>query len=209
MNNYYPIHINLTGKKVVVIGGGLVAERKVTGMLDTGAVVEIVSPDITEKLSEIIEAYDSISWKKKHFSENDLAEAFLIFAATNNRNLNLAIKNSSNPSQLVNLADEHLASSFIVPSIVKRGKLTISVSTSGSSPILTKKIRQHLEDTYDERYSDYLEFLHTCRSYILQHVDNPVQRTQLLTAIVDPAFIESTTREKDFQDLYNRIMELT
>ncbi|MHC0038017.1 precorrin-2 dehydrogenase/sirohydrochlorin ferrochelatase family protein [Pseudoneobacillus sp. C159] len=206
MNDYYPIHLNLVGKKVVVIGGGLVAERKVLGLLGTGAMVEIISPEVTNRLGQLIGEYDCISWKKKAFSETDLVGAFLVFAATNDREVNLAVIESRDSCQLVNLADDHWDSSFLVPAVVKRGRLTITVSTGGASPILAREIRQQLKDTYDERYISYLDFLHDCRSYILQHVADEAKKKQLLTAIVHPAYIESPTREKDFQKLYNRIM---
>jgi precorrin-2 dehydrogenase / sirohydrochlorin ferrochelatase len=205
--NFYPVHLNLAGKRVAVIGGGTVAERKVLGLFDTGATIEIISPEVTDTLREIIKANEWVNWKKKNFSASDLAEAILVFAATNNPEVNQEVKNSCQSWQFVNLSDAHADSDFIIPALVKRGRLSITVSTSGASPILSRKIRQQIEETYDERYIGYLDFLYTCRSYILKHVDDPAKKKQLLTAIVDPAFIESSTREEDFHDLYKGILE--
>jgi precorrin-2 dehydrogenase / sirohydrochlorin ferrochelatase len=205
MNDFYPIHLNLKGKKVIVIGGGLVAERKVNGLMGTGALIEIISPHLTENLKKMA-AEKQLTWTAKLFTSEDISHAFLVIAATNDRDTNHQVKRSAAIHQLVNIADDPANSDFIIPAVVKRGKLGISVSTSGASPILSAKIRKQLEDLYDESYEDYLEFLYSCRKFILANVQEPVKKKQLLSAIVNTEYLESHTRKEDFLLLYNDIM---
>jgi precorrin-2 dehydrogenase / sirohydrochlorin ferrochelatase len=206
MNSPYPIHLNLYGKKVSIIGGGAIAERKVKQLLDTGAIIEIISPDLTVTLQETLKGNENIFWKKKRFTSEDLVDAFLIIAATNDRETNQLVGKLKNNYQLANIADDPSASDFIVPSIVKRGKLTFSVSTSGASPTLSSKISRHLEEAYDQRYEDYLEFLDSCRKFVLANVTDKVKKKQLLSAIVNQTYLDSNKRETDFIVLYNNVM---
>jgi precorrin-2 dehydrogenase / sirohydrochlorin ferrochelatase len=202
----YPIHLNLNGKKVSIIGGGAVAERKVKVLLNTGAMIEIISPDLTEFLQKAIKTNKQISWKKKRFTSEDISDAFLIFAATNDRGINQLIAKSKSRYQLANIADDPVTSDFLVPAIVQRGKLTISISTSGASPILSSTISRQIEETYDQRYEDYLEFLDSCRKFVLANVADKDKKKQLLSAIVNHTYLNSDKREEEFLVLYNKVM---
>ncbi|PLR79292.1 siroheme synthase [Bacillus sp. V3-13] len=202
---YYPVNLNLSGKLTVVIGGGKVAERKVYGLLNTGARICVVSPEITEGLKKLADG-QKILWRKKSFSAEDIQDAALIFAATNNKEANMEVRRAASDFQLVSMADDPEHSDFIVPSVLKRGKLLITVSTSGASPSLAKAIRDDLAEAYDEKFENYLAFLDDCRQLILKNVTDPIKKQQLLAAIIDPAFLNSNTREEEFTKLYAEIL---
>ncbi|WP_075980654.1 NAD(P)-binding protein [Bacillus massilinigeriensis] len=206
MKDFYPIHIDLSGKEVVVIGGGKVATRKVHGLISSGANITVVSPQISDDIKKLIQD-NTICWKEKVFSPTDIAGAFLIIVATNNQETNKMVLESALPQQLINAADDFHESNCIIPSMIKRGKLTISVSTNGASPTLTKYIRKSLEEMFDDRYESYIEFLSESRSFILQKVKDENKKRILLQEIVeDSRFIESSNREEDFQRLIQRVM---
>lgn len=203
----YAINLELRGQKAVVVGGGKVAERKAAGLLEESADVTVVSPMLTDGLMKLAEA-GRVSWHKKTFSQEDLDGAFLIFAATDSREVNLAVKDSAAPGQLVNIADNPDLSDFQVPSLVKRGKLSIAVSTSGASPILAKKIRSQLEETFDERYEAYMEFLFSCRKAILAEVKDETKKRQLLAAITEGSFLnDQDHREERFAKMLKEASE--
>src|SRR4051812_8214039 len=122
--DYYPINLNLTGKKVVVIGGGKVAQRKIIGLIETRADITVVSPELTYQLNEYAQA-GKITWKKKEFFASDIQDAFLIIAATNQSEINLSVQKAAEPYQLISLVDHPMESDFILPSVVKRGRLSI------------------------------------------------------------------------------------
>jgi precorrin-2 dehydrogenase / sirohydrochlorin ferrochelatase len=202
MNSSYPIMLRLEGKKVVVAGGGKVAERKVNGLLNTGALVSVISPVVTDELRKLA-SKGEIVWKEKTFSQADMKDAFMIFAATNDRELNQFIRNVAGVHQLVTIADDPEESDFHVPAHFHRGRLSIAVSTGGASPMLASNIREQLEQQFDERYQDYLDFLYKARLQILKEIEDPFIKRKLLKAIVTPAFLNSKQREVDLKQLYD------
>jgi precorrin-2 dehydrogenase/sirohydrochlorin ferrochelatase len=200
MNAKYPIMLRLEGKKAVVIGGGRVAERKVKGLLETGAEIVVVSPDATGELQQL-SAAKKISWLEKSFSEEDLEGAVLVFSATNDAELNQIVKNSAAPHQLISIADDPETSDFHVPAQLQRGRLSIAISTDGASPTLAGEIRKQLEEKYDESFEEYLEFLFSARKRILTEVHDPDLKRKLLSAIASSEFFHSNDWEKDFAQI--------
>jgi precorrin-2 dehydrogenase / sirohydrochlorin ferrochelatase len=192
--------LRLEGKKVVVIGGGRVAERKVKGLLGTGGLITVISPQSTDELKRLASS-GLIEWHEKSFSKEDIKGAFLIFAATNDKVLNQSIKMAASDQQLVNIADDPDGSDFHVPSHIQRGRLSISVSTGSASPTLARKIKEQLENQFDEQYEEYLEFLFLARQQILKEVQDPSRKGKILAAIVSEEFMKSPNREADLSRL--------
>ncbi|WP_235847201.1 NAD(P)-binding protein [Neobacillus niacini] len=188
--------LKLEGKKVVVVGGGMVAERKVTGLLGTGSHIIVISPNATDELKRLAGS-ERIEWLEKSFSKEDMDDAFLVFAATNDNELNQYIKMAASDHQLVTIADDPEGSDFHVPSHIQRGRLSIAVSTGGASPTLARKIREQLEQQFDDEYEGYLEFLFSARQRILKDVNETTIKRKLLTAIASKEFLNSQNREAD------------
>jgi precorrin-2 dehydrogenase / sirohydrochlorin ferrochelatase len=205
MTKNYPIMLRLDGKKVVIIGGGKVAARKVTGLLKTGAQIIVISPDIIAELKQL--ATDGkIEWQQKSFSEDDIKGAFMIFAATNDEEINRLVKRVADEHQLVTVADDPDGSDFHVPAHLQRGRLSIAISTGGASPTLANKLREQLEQQFNGSYEEYLEFLFTARQWILREVEDPSIKRKLLTAIVSPEFFNREEWEEDFRRLYEEMI---
>lgn len=200
----YPIMLQLRNKKVVVIGGGSVAERKVRGLLPEKAKITVVSPTITEELLKLAKT-GQIQWHEKRFMKEDIQDAFLIFATTDDRFLNREIKLAAKDGQLVNIANQPEEADFQTPSQLKRGRLNITVSTDGASPILAKKIRKQLESQFDERYESYLDFLFQKRQWIMKEIENPALKRKLLVAIAQHEFFQTDNRETKFEILYQEL----
>jgi precorrin-2 dehydrogenase / sirohydrochlorin ferrochelatase len=204
MSSYYPIMVRLEGKRVVVVGGGKVSERKVNGLLGTGANITVISPDLTDELRRLV-GNREIDWKEKSFAVGDLKEAFMIFATTNDQELNQTIRSLAADHQLVIIADDPEGSDFHVPSHLQRGRLSIAVSTGGASPKLASKIRNELAQQFDDSYEDYLDFLFQARQRIISEVKNTTIKNKLLSAIISSEFLTSKDREGDFNRLYEEI----
>ncbi|MEH6992008.1 NAD(P)-binding protein [Neobacillus drentensis] len=200
MNSNYPIMLRLEGKRVVVIGGGRVAERKVTGLLGTGSLITVISPQATDELKGLAGS-GLIEWLERSFSKEDIEGAFLIFAATNDNVLNQSIRMAASEQQLVTIADDPEGSDFHVPSHIQRGRLSIAVSTGGASPTLARKIREQLEHQFDNQFEEYLEFLFSARQRILKEVKDPSRKGKILTAIASEEFLKSPNREADLSRL--------
>ncbi len=202
----YPITLKLTGKPVVVIGGGKVAERKLHNLLDTGANITVVSPTITAAIQSWL-VTTKLNWKKKNYEDDDIKDAFLIIAATDERTVNHRVLKATRPHQLINVVDDPEGSNFFVPSTLHRGKLSISVSTSGASPGLSKKIVKELAGKYDENYVEYLEFLFETRRYIQKNISNPDVKRELLSQLLDEPFT-SLSRDQQYAKREQQVTKL-
>lgn len=159
----YPVFLNITGKLCVVIGGGSVAERKVKGLLGEGAFVRVISPDVTDRLAELAKE-GKIEWRNKSYSYHDLDKAFLVFAATNIREIQeLICKQAHANKQLVNVADDPECCNFHVPATFRRGDLSLAVSTGGKSPAVAALIKRKLEEEFGEEYKTLLQVMSQVR----------------------------------------------
>jgi precorrin-2 dehydrogenase/sirohydrochlorin ferrochelatase len=142
---YYPAFLDLRGRRCLVVGGGAVAERKVTGLLDAGARVRVVSPALTPALTALATA-GIVEHRARAFRRHDARAAALVVAATGVPAVDDAVAAAARRARaLVNVADRPAACDFILPSVLCRGDLQIAVSTGGKSPALAREIRRRLE----------------------------------------------------------------
>lgn len=149
---YYPIFLNIRGKKCLVVGGGNVALRKVKALLEHGANVQVVSPSLCPELSQLAEE-GAIQALQRSYKAEDLKGALIAIAATDNAKTNESVAAEARQrGVLVNVVDDPQHSNFIVPSYFRRGDVTIAVSTSGRSPALARKIRSQLEKGFGTEY---------------------------------------------------------
>ncbi len=152
MNAYYPVSLNIAGKRCVVIGGGQVALRKVNSLLECQARVTVISPEVCPELAGLAEQ-DLIELLHRGFQPGDLRDVRMAVAATDDETVNrLVYEEGSRAGALVNVVDNADLSDFIVPSVLRRGDITISISTSGESPALARKIRTRLESDFGDEY---------------------------------------------------------
>ncbi|NPA94828.1 MAG: bifunctional precorrin-2 dehydrogenase/sirohydrochlorin ferrochelatase [Thermodesulfobacteria bacterium] len=166
-SHYVPIFCNLQGKKVVVVGGGRVAERKVRALLPSGAKIVVISPQVTQGLQEII-AQGEATHVSRGFSPGDLDGAWLVIAATDDTEVqDKVFKESEAMRCFCNVVDEPEKCSFIVPSVVKRGALSIAISTGGQSPGLARHLRMRLQEEFGEEWALYTELIGRLRRLIL------------------------------------------
>ncbi len=147
---YYPLNLRIEGRKTVVVGGGKVAERKVKGLLAFGAQVWIVSPDLTPDLRRLA-GEGRIRYRQGRYEPDDLAGAFLVFAATSDRGVNSRVaKEAQRMGAMVNVADSPAECTFILPAILQRERVLIAVSSDGRSPSLSRRVRDRLAELWDE-----------------------------------------------------------
>ncbi|MCM3785812.1 bifunctional precorrin-2 dehydrogenase/sirohydrochlorin ferrochelatase [Neobacillus mesonae] len=182
---YVPIWLDCSGRSVIVIGGGHVAERKVQGIRKSGAIITLISPNLTDGLLQIVKQGEA-SWLQRPYRQGDLKGAFLVYAATNDAKVNdRVIQEAKNAGALTNSADAPRTGHFITPSVVRRGRLAIAVSASGASPGAVSRITKQLEEDYGEEYSMYFDFLHRMRQIVKYSIEDPVQRRQLLKKVLE------------------------
>lgn len=175
----YPLCLNIAERLCVVVGGGLVAERKVRGILAASGQVRLVSPEITPGLATMA-GVDSIEWRKKAYSRPDLDGAFLVFAATNSTDVQQAIREDARAAGLlINVADAPEWCDFQVPATIRRGDLTLSVSTNGRSPAVAGMVRRRLDREFGEEYGLLTALAALLRDQALAE-DGDAEQTKIL-----------------------------
>ena len=185
---FYPINLKIDDMKIVIIGGGKVAYRKCMNFLAFNKKVLVVSKEFVKEFEEIKEQVEIV---KGAYNEKYIKDAFVVVAATNNKEVNHQIGTYCRQhNKLVNVVDDKDLSNFTVPSFVKRGDLLLSVSTGGKSPSLSRKIRKDLEEVYDDSYEEYVKLLGQAREMIIENTSDIKERRKRLKELLDLSFDE-------------------
>jgi uroporphyrin-III C-methyltransferase/precorrin-2 dehydrogenase/sirohydrochlorin ferrochelatase len=150
---YFPLFADLQGRRVLVVGGGEVAERKVRLLLDAGARIEVVAHEIPARELAAWAGEGPVSWRAREFQESQLDGATLVVAATSDTSLNERVAQAARARELLcNVVDDAERSSFIVPAIVDRSPLVIAISSGGAAPVLARLARERIEVLFDESF---------------------------------------------------------
>ncbi len=158
MKTYYPLFMDIEGKPCLVVGGGAVAEQKVLSLLDCGAQVTVISPDLTPALQTLVA--DRFIWKPRTYVSGDVDGYLLVICATDDTLVNGQVFREAETRNIPsNVVDVPSLCRFIVPSIVRQGDLCIAVSTGGKSPTMAKEIRRSLEKQFGPEYATLLDLL--------------------------------------------------
>jgi len=160
--------LDMRDRLAIVIGGNELAAEKATALIASGARVRVLAPEFTAELLALAEQGE-ITLQRKAYETGDLAEAFVVVAVATEQEMIEAIwQETQQRGQPVNIVDVPRYCSFILPSILRRGRLTIAVSTAGASPGLAKRIRHQLEETFSPAYGSYVDLAALTRRYLRQ-----------------------------------------
>ena len=191
---FYPVFLNLRGRRAVVIGGGAVAEQKVRGLLAAGAHVTVVSPETTVGLSTLA-AENGIELRRRPYRAGDLAGAWLAIAATDDRTVNASVWAEAERAGVpLNAVDDVEHCSFIAPAIHREGDITVAVSTSGKSPALAARLRRRIANMIGGAEARFCALLGELRPDLAARVPDARTRTALWYRIVDSDAIEFVRR---------------
>lgn len=190
MKRYYPIMLDISNKECVIFGGGNVALRKVRTLLEYNANITVISNKICEQLLSI-EKEGKIVCILKNYEPNSINSAYLIFAATDDNEINkLIYQEAQSKDILVNVVDSIELCNFIVPSVLEQGDLTISISTNGKSPLMAQKIRMELQEKFGQHYAEFLEIMGVIRQKSLKEIPDETQRKALFEELINSNFID-------------------
>jgi precorrin-2 dehydrogenase/sirohydrochlorin ferrochelatase len=207
----YPLFVKLIGMPCLIVGGGKVAERKTEALLDAGAIVHVVSPTVTMKIEKWAVNGQRLIWHKREYDEKmDGFEAVLVFAATNQPEINERVVQSAlRRHQWVNRVDQPEMGNFVVPARVKKGRLQIAVSTSGASPSVAMQIKRQLENEYGPEIELALDWLQAKRLEIQQRSVRADIRHRLLRELADlePARYFKNQQQKELDSIAGQLIE--
>ena len=197
---YYLIQLDIQDKNCLVVGGGGVGTRKVQTLLKCGAIVTVVSPEISDRLRVLAESA-RLTLKPRPYRSEDIEGMFLVIGASDDETLNRQISSDAERRYtLRNIADRPEKCNFILPSIVRRDDLVITISTSGKSPALAKKLRKKLERQFGPEYGDFLKLMGAIRSKLLSQTHEPEAHKPLFEQLIDSNLI-ALIQEGNTQDI--------
>jgi len=198
---YFPINLDMCGRPAVVVGGGAVALRKCYALLEAGARVTVIAPEIDGGLKELLQQ-GRLAHLAREYAPGDLKGAFLAFAATDSAAVNeMVASEAKERGVLADIADAPALGAFTLPAVMRQGELLVTVSTGGKSPALARRLREQLEALYGPEYAATLDLLGALREKLLTDKRNSTYNNKLLNALVDhdlPAlFKKQATAEID------------
>ncbi|MDI6901095.1 MAG: bifunctional precorrin-2 dehydrogenase/sirohydrochlorin ferrochelatase [Anaerosomatales bacterium] len=188
---YYPVFLDLTGRLAVIVGGGAVAERKVRTLVEYGARVRIIAPQVTPWIAGQAGA-GTIEHEPRGYVRGDLEDAFLVICATDSAEVNVAVSDEAEARGcLVNVVDVPELCSFIVPSIVRRGQLQLAISTGGAAPAVAKRLRKHIDGHVGPEWETYVALLGELRALVMERVPgSEADRKPIFEAVADSDLLE-------------------
>ncbi len=204
---YYPVNLDIRHQSCLVVGGGAVGTRKVKTLLDCGAAVTVVSPEVTSPLS-VLAAENRISLKLRPYRASDLDGVFLVIGATDSRDLNRAIHDDARKQgKLCNIADQPDLCNFILPSVIERGDLIIALSTSGKSPALARRLRKQIEAQFGPEYAGFLKLMGAVRKILLKQTHDPAAHRLVFESLIDQGLLDGV-RDGDKAQIDNMLISV-
>ncbi len=203
---YYPIFLEIRGAPCLVVGGGEVAARKTEGLVGAGAAVTVISPKVTESLGRLIDN-GQVRHLKRPFQRGDTSGARLVIAASSERGTNKEVLEEARASGIpVNAADDPAGSAFIVPSVIRRGDLTVAVSTGGKCPALSRRVRLEIEKAIGPEYGPLLGVMGRLRESLLKKGLKGDKKDRIINELLD-SDIQGLIKEGDIDGIERLLLE--
>ncbi len=204
---YYPVNLDIKGKSCLVVGGGAVGTRKVKTLVSCGAHVTVVSHMFTDSLRHLAKT-TTIDLEGRPYTPSDLDGKFLVIVATDDSAFNVRVsRDAEEVGILCNVADYPKACNFVLPAVVQRGDMTLSISTSGKSPAFAKWMRRKLESDFGEEYGEFLHLMGLVREKLLAESHEPEAHKPLFEALIMAGLLD-TVKDGDMEGTDDRLMEV-
>lgn len=198
---YYPIMVDLTDKIVTIVGAGKIAFRKYNSMKQYCNKINIVSPKINKDFTIVKKNREDVNFIIDEYRFEYIKNSFLVIAATDINTTNNTIATDCKKNNILcNVINQAEIGDFIIPSIMRRGDLTISVSTLGSSPSLSAKIIKDLEKQFDPDYGNYVFLLGKIREKIIKEVITKEEKKTILNNLVNMTYEQLNVYYKENYD---------
>ena len=208
---YFPMFVDLTGKKCIVAGGGMVAARKVKVLLEFGVEIYVAAPEVCGELKNLERQWSEKSLdcentvhrrmlvvENKRFEDTDLDGMDMVIAATDDKHLNhrIAVMAAARGMQVDSATDKNDCT-FLFPAVIKRGETVVGISSSGGSPALTAQLKRQIEADIPEDLEEKAEYLERIREKVKENVESPEERRRLMRAVTARILNREDGQEKE------------
>jgi siroheme synthase-like protein len=192
---FYPIYLDLTGRPCLVVGGGPIATGKVRGLVEAGALVTVVAPEASQDIVAWHEARQAV-WHARTFEPADLDGQFLVYAATDDKDVNARIyRLADQANRVANAVDDLDHCNFIAPAVARQGVVQVAISTAGTSPALAKQIRDRVQhEVLTPETATLADYLGRWRPEVKRHIDTYARRQTLWEGVLEgclPALLQA------------------
>ena len=183
---FYPIYLDLHGRPCLVVGGGPIATGKVRGLVEAGALVTVVAPEVSADVAAWA-ASRVVTWQARAFADADLDGQFLVYAATDDRDVNARIyRLADQANRVANAVDDLDHCNFIAPAVARQGQLQVAISTAGTSPALAKQLRDRVQhEVLTPEAAELAEFLGSWRPEVKRRIDTYQRRQALWEGVLE------------------------
>jgi precorrin-2 dehydrogenase / sirohydrochlorin ferrochelatase len=186
MKRHYPLFVDVEGRLCLVVGGGRVAEERVRKLVDHGAVVRLVSPQLTPRLDDMVMSDLIPELRRRTYVPSDLDGCLLAVAATDAPVVNQAVATDARArGVLCNVVDDPSRGDVIVPSLVRRGDLAVAITTGGASPAVASHVRAELERVFGPEWDQLLDMLREVRGALKERYPDSTQRSSVVRSLFD------------------------
>lgn len=187
-NSYYPIFVDLRGKLVLIVGGGMVAARKVEALQKSGARVKVISPEVVDEISRAAD----VEIVNRTYAKGDLKGAVLVIAATDDGETNRQVSDDATSKRIFcNVVDKPELCTFIVPSVVEKGPIKIAISTGGVSPALSKKLRMVIGNNIGDEYTVLAAILGKIRPLVRSRPGGQDDHKRLFDVLIESELMDA------------------
>ena len=177
---FYMACLDVAGRRCLVVGGGAVGYEKATGLAACGAKVTVVSPHLHESFADL-----AVEWVPRRYRTDDLDGAFLVIAATSDREVNSRVsRDAERHGKLCNVADVPELCNFILPAVHRQGPIAVAVSTGGASPALAKRLRSEIAEIVGPEHAELAEELRSMRTEVKARLATYEERRDFFDALV-------------------------
>ena len=199
-----PVMLNIHGRRVVIVGGGSVAKRRAMALIDAGAMVEVIAPDVDPALASL-----NLTVHSRTYQGGDLADAMMVVVATDNSEVNQIVTEDARQSGvLVNRADQPELGDVVVPAHKHHGPVTVSVYTNGMSPRAAAVMRDQMIRSLDDDWLPFLEAVAPLRSRLINEVEDATVRRNVLLKLTNEDALAAfkTAGIEGVESLYDRLV---
>ncbi len=203
----FPLFVDLKNKKCLIVGAGNIAYRKIEILLRYEADIVVVAPQINASILAL-EEVKALRILQKDYDSSLLEGAFLVIAATSSLEINSLVYEDARVKNIpVNVVDDPARCTFFFPSVIKRGDLSIGISTHGKFPALSKKLRKLLSEEISEEYQEILTLLGEFRTTVREDVSSQGQRERILKQVVEEFYTDGNITGAAMRQLLNKYKE--
>ena len=192
----YPVFLDLSGRIVVVVGGGAVATERAARLAACGARVRLVSPEVLPALGEMVSDGRIAEHHARGYADGDLDGAVLVIAATDDADVNRRVRDDARAMGAeANVADDPGGSTAVIPAVVRQGDLALAITTGGASPVLARRIREDLQQHFGPGWAGLIDLLAETRDELIATYPDIAGRRAAVEALLDAGIIEQVAAD--------------